>query len=238
MPGLNTTTPARQEDPAPIRLFLADDHAVLRAGLKALLNAEADMEVIGEAADGVGCVAQVSQLHPDVLLLDINMPNCNGLEALPAIRSAASQTQVLVLTMHDDAEYLHQVLTAGGAGYVLKEAADNELLSAIRTVHNGGIFLHPEHAQLLLQKKGEAEPPAPPDDDPISLLSQRELEVLQHIALGHSNKEIAAMLQLSVKTVETYKARVMEKLNLRSRAALVRFALQHGLLDDAKNDIG
>lgn len=230
----NQVTPDPQGKSSLIRLFLADDHAVLRVGLKALLNAEADMEIVGEAADGVACIAQVSQLHPDVLLLDINMPNCNGLQALPAIRSIADTTQVLVLTMHDDAEYLRQVLSAGGAGYVLKEAADNELLSAIRTVHNGGIFLHPEHAQLLLQQEAASNAATSPVDDPLSLLSQRELEVLQLIALGHSNKEIAAMLQLSVKTVETYKARLMEKLDLRSRAALVRFALQHGLLDEAK----
>ena len=219
-----------------IRLFLADDHAVLRAGLKVLLNAEPDMEVIGEAADGADCVRQVSRLHPDVVLLDINMPDCNGLDALPAVRSVESETQVLVLTMHDDAEYLRQVLAAGGAGYVLKEAAGNELLTAIRTVYNGGIFLHPEHAQLLLQKEAEAPATPPVDDGPISLLSKRELDVLGLIALGHSNKEIAALLQLSVKTVETYKARVMEKLNLRSRASLVRFALQHGLLDEAKTE--
>ncbi|NJN81760.1 MAG: response regulator transcription factor, partial [Caldilineaceae bacterium] len=167
--------------------------------------------------------------QPDVILLDINMPNTNGLEAMPRLRTAAPTSRVLVLTMHDDEMYLRQVLAAGGAGYVLKQAADNELLTAIRTVYNGGTFLHPAHAQALLANGGEAESQIK-DGDLLRQLSDRETEVLRLIALGHSNKETAEMLHLSVKTVETYKARVMEKLELRSRAALVRFALEHGLL--------
>jgi DNA-binding NarL/FixJ family response regulator len=134
--------------------------------------------------------------------------------------------------MHNDTGYLRQVLAAGGAGYVLKEAADTELLTAIRTVHNGGVFLHPEHTHVLLEDPRH-QPQSPAGlDTPLTRLSERELEVLRLISLGHTNKEIADMLSLSVKTVETYKARVMEKLGLRSRAGLVRFALKHGLLDE------
>lgn len=217
-----------------IHILLADDHAVLRAGLKALLNAEPDMEVIGETGGEGDCLSHIVSRNPDVVLLDINMPYCNGLKILSELRQKLPQTRVLMLTMHDDAQYLRQVLAAGGAGYVLKEAADTELLTAIRTVYHGGVFLHPEHTKILLEDRLNQAGPAPANNDPVSQLSDRELEVLRLIALGHSNKEIAAMLYLSVKTVETYKARVMEKLSLKSRAALVRFALRHGLLDEAK----
>jgi two-component system response regulator NreC len=218
----------------PIRIFLADDHAVLRAGLKALLNAEADMEVVGETGGEENCADAVVHLEPDVVLLDINMPCCSGLDLLVELRRRIPNSRILILTMHDDAVYLRQVLAAGGSGYVLKEAADTELLTAIRTVYNGGVFLHPEHAKILLEDPLQQTAILTESDDPPARLSDRELEVLRLIALGHSNKEIAMLLQLSVKTVETYKARVMEKLNLSSRAALVRFALKHGLLDDEK----
>lgn len=215
----------------PIRIFLADDHAVLRAGLKSLLNAEPDMEVVGEAGDGDTCVQTVAALTPDVILLDVNMPHCNGLEALPEIRRRTPASRILILTMHDDAEYLRKALSLGSAGYILKQSADTELLSAIRTVYNGGVFLHPGHTKILLEDTLRS-PPQMHTDNPVGILSERELEVLRLIVLGHTNKEIAGMLFLSVKTVETYKARVMQKLDLRTRAALVRFALKHGLLDE------
>jgi two-component system response regulator NreC len=221
-----------------IRILITDDHAVLRAGLAALLNAESDLVVVGEAADGSECLRVAQSLQPDVILLDINMPGVNGLEALPMLRQVAPNSRVLVLTMHDDSTYLRQVLRAGGAGYVLKQAADKELLSAIRTVYNGGTFLHPAHAQALLEDPAASEQNttqnAPAQDDALAQLSEREQETLKLIALGYSNKEIAEQLYLSVKTVETYKARIMEKLELSTRAALVRFALQHKLLDDAE----
>ena len=218
---------------APIRILVTDDHAVLRAGLTALLNTEPDLVVVGEAADGSECLRVAQMLQPDVILLDINMPGINGLDALPLLRQVAPQSRVLVLTMHDDITYLRQVLRSGGAGYVLKQAADNELLSAIRTVHNGGTFLHPSHAQALLADPAPALD-ANDEDKALAQLSEREQETLKLIALGYSNKEIAEKLYLSVKTVETYKARIMEKLELNTRAALVRFALQHKLLDDAE----
>ncbi|MBW7884105.1 MAG: response regulator transcription factor [Caldilineaceae bacterium] len=214
-----------------IRLVLADDHAVLRAGLQALLSAEPDMEVVGEAANGSEVVEVVKRTRPDVVLLDINMPGVNGIEALTELRAVAPESRVLILTMHEGTNYLRQALERGSAGYVLKQAADKELLSAIRTVHAGGTFLHPSHARALLA--GEQQPAtSDPDSEALAKLSDRELEVLRLIALGYSNKEIAELLVLSVKTVETYKARIMEKLELHTRAALVRFALSHKLLEE------
>ncbi|MCS7038996.1 MAG: response regulator transcription factor [Anaerolineae bacterium] len=218
-----------------IRILLADDHAVLRAGLKALLNAEPDMTVVGEAADGEACVRQATMLRPDIVLLDINMPRCNGLEALARLRAEAPESRVLVLTMHDDVGYLRQVLAAGGAGYVLKQAASEELLSAIRAVRDGGIYLHPRHTKALLEGTLDREhgrAAASDEKGGLALLSERERQVLRLVALGYRNSEIAEMLCLSVKTVETYKTRLMEKLGLRSRAALVRFALEAGVLEE------
>jgi two-component system, NarL family, response regulator NreC len=214
-----------------IRILVTDDHSILRAGLTALLNAEPDLTVVGEASDGAECLRVAQAVQPDVILLDINMPGMNGLEALPVLRQVAPQSRVLVLTMHDDTTYLRQVLSAGGAGYVLKQAADKELLSAIRTVYNGGTFLHPAHAQSLLTAPTQAVSSIEADKQ-LTQLSEREQETLKLIALGYSNKEIAEKLFLSVKTVETYKARIMEKLEVTTRAALVRFALQHKLLED------
>lgn len=221
-----------------IRIFLADDHTVLRAGLRALLNREPDMKVVGEAEDGESCVRQVVLSKPDIVLLDINMPCCGGLEALPRLGALVPDTRVLVLTMHDDPEYLKQVLASGGAGYVLKQAASEELLSAIRAVYDGGIYLHPQHTRVLLdaavdrQKDTRA---APMDEKHARYanLSEREAQIFKLVALGHRNGEIAEMLHLSVKTVETYKSRLMQKLGLRSRAALVRLALDLGILDEA-----
>jgi DNA-binding NarL/FixJ family response regulator len=230
--NMTQTAGAAGAQPRLIRIVLADDHAVLRAGLTALLNAEADMNVIGEAGDGLACIAVVTATQPDVVLLDLNMPQMGGLEALAELRRVAPQSRVLVLTMHDDESYLRQVLATGGAGYVLKQAADSELLTAIRTVYHGGTFLHPAHTQALLHP---ATAPTTDDDErdsAVASLSERETEVLTLLALGHSNKEIAEQLYLSVKTVETYKARVMEKLGLTTRTALVRFALKHDLLRD------
>jgi len=219
---------------SPIRIFLADDHTVLRAGLRALLNAESDMTVIGEAEDGASCIRQVAAIRPDVVLLDINMPNVNGLEALVKIRAQTPETKVLMLTMHDDAGYLRQVLSSGGAGYVLKQAAGDELLSAIRAVYGGGIYLHPQHTKVLLEDTLAEHHPtnAPVSDIEIRYreLSEREAQVFELVALGHRNSEIGEMLHLSVKTVETYKARLMQKLGVRSRAALVQYALKLGIL--------
>jgi DNA-binding NarL/FixJ family response regulator len=221
----------------PIRLLIADDHAIVQAGLESMLNAQPDMQVIGMVGDGHTCVRQTVLLQPDVVLLDINMPHCNGLEALDLLRAQAPACRVLVLTMHDDAGYLRQVMAAGAAGYVLKQSAGSELLAAIRAVHQGGVYLHPTHAQALmgLAPAADPTPPAPSVPDELharfDLLSEREAQIFRLVALGYRNQEIADELVLSVKTVETYKSRLMQKLGMTSRVALVRYAVELGLLD-------
>jgi len=212
-----------------IRVLLADDHAVLRAGLRALIEDEPDMEVVGEAANGAEAVELVKQLHPDVVVMDISMPVMNGLEATAAITALGGETRVLVLTMHAEEEYLFQVLEAGGSGYVLKQSADSELMNAIRTVYRGEAFLYPAAVRLLLQayQKGKQGASAHGERD---VLSERETQVLALTAEGYSNQEIAARLYLSPKTVDTYRQRIMEKLGLHHRSELVHYALDRGLL--------
>ena len=217
----------------PIRIVLADDHAVLRAGLKALLSAEDDLEVVGEAGDGIDCVKLATDLDPDVIVLDLNMPKCGGLEALPTLRSCVPECKVLVLTMHDDPGYLRTVLKAGGSGFLLKQSASDELLSAIRVVAAGGLYVNPRHASVLLDQAAAENARRTPEDERqarYESLSDRESEIFRITALGHSNAEMAEMLSLSVKTVETYKARMMKKLALDGRASLVRLALELDLL--------
>lgn len=208
-------------------ILLADDHAVLRAGLRLLLDAQPDLKVVGETGDGGETVALAAQLQPDLILLDVNMPALNGLEALPLLRKAAPQARVLILTMHDDESYLKQALRAGAAGYALKKAADRELIAAVRAVLRGEVYVHPSLTKALLT---DYLPAQNATADPWDSLSDREREVLQLVARGHTAAEIATKLSLSAKTVETYRARGMEKLGLRSRAALVQLALQKGLL--------
>jgi two-component system, NarL family, response regulator NreC len=218
-----------------IRVLIADDHAVLQAGLEAMLNAEADMAVVGSVSEGTDVVREAMALLPDVVLLDINMPGMNGLEALAELRAAIPHIRVLILTMHDDAQYLRQAMAAGAAGYVLKQAAGKELLSAIRTVHGGGVYLHPAHARTLATPPLASTEPKPEDASAAQALynslSEREAEVFSLVALGYRNSEIADKLALSVKTVETYKSRMMEKLGIHTRASLVRIALELGILD-------
>lgn len=211
-----------------IRVLLADDHAVLRAGLRLLLDAQADMEVVGEASTGDEAVAQAKKLTPDIVLLDITMSGTDGLDAVRRIKEDNPGVKVLALTMHDDESYLRQVLEGGGSGYVLKRAADTELLSAIRAVHEGGTYLHPSHAKALLE--GTVEVEESKERNNYDCLSDREKQVLKLVALGHTNKQIANKLFISVKTVETYRARMHNKLGIKSRATLVRYALSRGLL--------
>jgi two-component system response regulator NreC len=213
------------------RILLADDHAVLRAGLRLLLDAQLDFEVVGEAGNGRDVLTLAAELQPDLILLDVTMPGPSGLETLPALRQLAPAARVLILTMHDDESYLRQALRNGASGYVLKKAADNELISAVRAVLHGDLYVHPSLTRALLGDM--AHHSATPAPDPWAALSEREQAVLRRVALGHTSAEIAAQLSLSVKTVETYRARGMEKLGLRSRAALVQFALARGLLSDA-----
>jgi len=214
-----------------LRILLADDHAVLRAGLKLLLNAEADIEVIGEASDGEEAITQVNTLLPDLLLLDLTMPKLNGVDCIEELMKIHPNLKILVLTMHDDEEYLKAVLRVGAKGYVLKKAADVELLSAIRTVARGEMFIYPSMATALVYRQLVGPEVLETRDKKVKHLSDRETEVLRYLALGHTNQEIADMLHVSVKTVETYKARLMEKLEMRKRADLVRYALDHGIIE-------
>lgn len=215
----------------PIRLLLVDDHAVLRSGLRVLLNAQPDMEVVGEASDGAEAVAEALRLRPSVVLMDVAMSGESGLEATARIKQAAPEVNVLMLSMYDDESYLRRALEAGASGYALKRAADTDLLSAIRAVDRDEVYLHPALARVLVSDllKRDLRPAQPPRPDSPHL-SEREIEVLRLVALGHTNQEIADSLYLSVKTVESYKGRLMEKLGLRGRAALVRYAVEAGLL--------
>ena len=216
-----------------IRLLVADDHPVVRAGLRSLLGGQLDMEIVGEADDGFAAVERALELKPDVVLMDISMGGQSGFAATREISRRLPETKVLVLSIHDNEEYLRQMLEAGATGYVLKQAADTELAVAIRAVYRGEIFLYPSFTRVLLgdlakrrEKNGTSE------RDSYDLLSQREKEVLRLVALGYTNRQIADQLVLSVKTIETYRARLMDKLSLRSRSALVRYALGKGLLEE------
>jgi DNA-binding NarL/FixJ family response regulator len=205
---------------------------VLRSGLRVLLDAEPDMQVIGEAGDGVMALARVRELAPDVLLLDLSMPRMGGLESLRQIQEASPQTRVLILTMHDDEGYLREALAAGCAGYVLKRAADIELFTAIRAVHQGGTYLHAAHTRVLFEPAPSRPHRPQATAEPEPQLSPRELEILRLVALGYTSRQAASELDLSAKTVETYRGRLMSKLRLRNRVELVRYALQRGLLED------
>lgn len=213
----------------PHRVLLADDHAVLRAGLRLLLTSQNEYEVVGEASSGIETLTLAEQFQPDLILLDLSMPALGGLDALPTLRKVAPSARILILTMYDDPQYLRQALKYGASGYVLKKAADAELLSAMRAVLRGELYVHPSMTRVLLED-------ILPDSSSMngegawSSLSDREREVITMVALGHTSAEIAEQLNLSAKTVETYRARGMEKLGLRTRAALVKFALQEGLI--------
>lgn len=211
------------------RILVADDHAVLRAGLRLMLSNQEGLSVVGEAASGMETLSLAQTLQPDLILLDLSMPALGGLEALPLLHRIAPQARILILTMHDDPQYLRQALHNGAAGYVLKKAADTELIAAVRAVLRGEIYIHPALTRSLIE---DLLPPAQmaQDTSQWDTLSEREKEVLRLVALGYTSAEVAEQLNLSAKTIETYRARGMEKLGLRNRAALVRFALHHGLI--------
>jgi two-component system response regulator NreC len=215
-----------------IRILLVDDHSVLRAGLKALLEAEPDFRVVGEASTGEEALERIDLLKPDVVVMDISMPGMGGLQATKQI-AEKGVSKVLVLTMHAEEEYLLAVLEAGGSGYVKKTSADTDLTTAIRTVAKDEVFLYPAAAKLLLQgyrvKHDDTRP------DPLVKLTERERDVLAMTAEGFSSSEIGEKLFISPKTVDTYRSRIMQKLQLNHRSELVRFALNTGLLKPAED---
>jgi two-component system response regulator NreC len=207
-----------------VTLLLADDHAVVRSGLRLLLQAEDDLEVVAEAATADDALRYVRAHRPDVLVLDLNMPGRPSLEVIPEIRAQAPQTAIVVLTMQEDPGFAREALRAGALGYVLKEAADEELLQAVRLAAAGDTYLNPRLGARLAA--APSTPSGPPDD-----LSEREVEVLRLIALGHTNTEIAFQLYLSVRTIESHRAHIQQKLRRTTRAELVQYALEHGFVD-------
>jgi two-component system response regulator NreC len=210
-----------------IKVVLVDDHAVVRSGLRLLLDAEDDMEVVGEAGNAKDAVFRARALKPDVILLDVVMPGESGIEALPKLLKESPATNVLVLSMQDDPSYVREAFAAGASGYVLKEAVDEEVVSAVREIASGGRYVHPALGARMIA--AEAEERAAAEADP---LSDREREILRLLALGHTNQEIARQLYISVRTAESHRAHIMQKLRLSTRAELVRYALAHGLLAD------
>jgi len=210
------------EEPA-ITIVLADDHAVVREALRSLLESQEDMEVVAEAGDVESSVRYTRGHKPTVLVLDLNMPGGPSIDAVPELKEASPDTAIVVLTMQDDPAFARQALQAGALGFVLKEAADEELLEAVRLAAAGDTYLNPRLGARMVATP----PPAGPPDD----LSDREVEVLRLIALGHTNSEIAGQLFLSTRTVETHRAHIQQKISRTSRAELVRYALEHGLVD-------
>jgi two-component system response regulator NreC len=208
-------------------VLIVDDHAVVRSGLRLLLNAEEDVEVVGEAGDPRDALFEARSSKPDVVLMDVVMPGGSGIDATRAILKEQPDTKVLVLSMQDDPAYVREAFAAGASGYVLKEAADAEVVGAVREVAGGGRYVHPALGARLVQ--ADAEERARAEADP---LSEREREVLRLLALGHTNQEIATMLYISVRTAETHRAHIMQKLRLQTRAELVRYALEQGLLEE------
>lgn len=204
-----------------IHIVLADDHAVVRSALRMLLDAEPGMEVVAEAGDVEGAIRYVRGHRPEILILDLNMPGRASLEALPDIADASPGTQIVVLTMQSEPAFAREAMQAGVLGYILKEAADAELVKAVRLAADGQTYLQPDLGARLA-----AEPSAPPDD-----LSAREMEILRLIALGHTNAEIAEQLVISVRTVESHRAHIQQKLRVSKRSELVRYALERGMLD-------
>jgi DNA-binding NarL/FixJ family response regulator len=213
-----------------VKLLVADDHKIFRQGIKKLLEEESDLQVVGEAADGREAIKKATELKPDVILMDIAMANLNGLQATRQIKKVLPDTKVIMVTMHKNEEYVLQSFQAGASGYILKEGAVEELVSAIRTIHQDKSFLSPTISKTLIDaylrkmETGKTE-------TPFDLLTDREREVLQLIAEGYTNREVAKSLFISVKTVEAHRAHIMQKLNIHEIAKLVKYAIQKGLVD-------
>jgi len=216
-----------------IKVLVVDDHAVVRSGLRLLIDAEDDMKTVGEAGNVRDAVFEARSAAPDLVLMDVVMPGESGLEGIPKLLHEHPGVKVLILSMQDDPRYVREAFAAGASGYVLKEAADAEVVTAIREVAAGARYVHPELGARLIQAEAEAARQA--EEDP---LSDREREVLRLLALGYTNQEIAKQLYISVRTAETHRAHVMQKLRLGSRAELVRYAISHNLLDERQADEG
>jgi DNA-binding NarL/FixJ family response regulator len=208
-----------------IRILLADDHALVRQGFRLILETQPDMAVVGEAANGREAVELAQRLSPDVVIMDVGMPEMGGIEATRRLAQSCPRTAVLALSMHKDSVYVREILRAGARGYLLKDAFDRDLLAAVRAVARGEGYLSPAVSEAVLSDYRRSV------SDPLDLLTSREREVLQLLAEGKTNKEIASMLNLSIYTVDAHRGRIMEKLNLHSIGELVRFALRHGLVD-------
>jgi two-component system response regulator NreC len=215
-----------------IRILIADDHAVVRAGLRTLITAEPGMELVGEADGGEEALRLARDLDPDVAVLDLSMPDLDGLEVTRRIKRGQSEVRVLILTVHEDEALLREAIRAGASGYIIKHAAEAELVAAIHTVELGEIYVHPKMIRALLAEPNEVEPPAVASNAPRDILTPRETDVLCRLAQGYTNRQIAEELSLSVRTVEGHRANLTEKLGLHSRVELVRYAREHGLLDE------
>ena len=214
-----------------IRVLIADDHALMREGIRALLGGTDDVEVVGEAANGDEAIREAARLDPDVVLMDVAMPGLGGLEATLTIRKERPSAKILVLTQYVDREYVARFLKAGVAGYVLKKAASSELVSAIRSVHRGGLVLDPEIARDVLSDSGRP-PGSGEENDPYETLTDREKQVLKLVAEGRANKEIAEDLGISVKTAMAHREHLMDKLGVHNRTELIRFAIKRGVIRD------
>ncbi len=210
-----------------IRVLIVDDHAILREGVRALLQMHADIEVAGEASNGAEAIDAAARLDPDVVLMDIAMPGLGGIEAALEMRKQGRRARILILSQYEDREYVRRLLKAGVSGYVLKKSAGAELANAIRAVHRGGLVLDPEVARTAME---EANPAAPGSADPYDALTDREKQVLKLVAEGRSNKEVADVLGISVKTAMSHREHVMEKLGVHNRTELVRFAIKKGVI--------
>jgi two-component system response regulator NreC len=214
--------------PAPIRVLLADDHAILRQGLAALLNASGDCSVVAEAGDGIGAVQQALRTRPDVAVVDLSMPRLNGIEVVRRLKAELPTTRTLVLTMHNEEEYVLHVVRAGASGFLLKDSAVNELLAAVRSLHAGQGYFGPYAARVLAT---QLQTPGTDNADPYRNLTAREREVFHLVVDGLTTKEIAKRLEIGSKTAENHRARVLDKLDVRNTAELVRYAMRKGLLD-------
>lgn len=213
-----------------IRVLLVDDHTIVRQGLRALLDSHEDIEVVGEAENGREAFEKTEQMIPDIVVLDITMPNLNGIEATRQIKKLNPEIKVIILTVHDNEEYVHQVLQAGASGYLLKESAVSDLVSAINAIKKGDIFLSPAISKVVVKDYIRRAEEGSEDFDSLSQLTSREREVLQLIAEGHTNRKVARLLKLSVKTVDVHRSHIKEKLQIHDTVGLIKYSIRKGLI--------